>query len=110
MNTYSTSSGQRYKKSAIDRRVRTAKEMKLQSQLDEHGYNFCEVTGRSRGEHLDCSHIISVDECQKSGRTELAWDLNNIEILCRTEHLKVEAMSKIDRELRYMEKKGILTI
>jgi len=29
-----------------------------------------------------------VDSCQKNGRCEKAWDLNNIRILCRYHHKK----------------------
>ncbi len=99
MTTYSTSNGTRLKKSVIDRRIREAKKEKLEQQKDEHGFNFCvqchEILKRNEAIEcnnsmeltiLDCSHIESVDSCQKNGYAEKAYDLNNIEILCRHHH------------------------
>ena len=87
MTTYKTSSGERVKKSYIDRKVSKSKKEVLQDLLDEHGYNFCVKCGiNSNNEIIDCSHDISVDECQKSGRSELAWDKSNIKPTCRKCH------------------------
>jgi 5-methylcytosine-specific restriction endonuclease McrA len=88
MNTYKTSQGERIKKSEIDHRVRWAKKAALTKQINEHGYNFCENTICSHPNMapFDCAHIISVNECQKQGKSELAWDIKNIQILCRTCH------------------------
>ncbi len=86
MTTYKMSNGERVEKSTIDYRVREAKKQVLDNQLKEHGYNFCKECGRSAGMPLDCSHIISVDRCQKEGRSELAWDITNVEVLCRFHH------------------------
>ena len=88
MGSYKTSSGERIEKSVIDLRVRRAKKNKLDLQLEEYGYNFCEECKRSSGTHLDCSHDISVDKCQKNGMTELAYDVDNITIRCRRCHNK----------------------
>ena len=85
-NTYRTSSGERVKKKQIDLNVRKAKFKKLNSFMDEHGYIFCEECNRSDAPPYDCSHNISVDECQKTGRSELAWDVDNITLLCRSCH------------------------
>lgn len=88
MNYYKTSNGERVGKSVVDRRVREAKKVKLQNQLDEFGYNFCEKEGcgQSSGTYLDCSHIESVKSCQENSLTEKAWDVDNIKILCRFHH------------------------
>lgn len=86
MNHYKTSTGERIGKSEIDRRIREAKEKKLNLQLEEHGYNFCEDCGRSGGEYLDCSHVVSVKKCQDEGMVELAYDVGNIRVLCRPCH------------------------
>lgn len=86
MNHYKTSDGQRVSKQYIDSKVRQAKEQKLNLQLEEFGYNFCMECLRNDCLPLDCSHIISVDECQKTGRSELAWDLDNIRIIGRRHH------------------------
>lgn len=88
MPTYKTSDGQRVEKSVIDHRTREAKKKRLDWQLSEFNYNFCEDCGRNgNGEWLDCSHEESVNTSQKEGRAELAWDWeNNIKIRCRPCH------------------------
>ena len=90
MNHYRCTNGDKVSKSTIDYRIRKAKKKKVQMQLNEFGYIFCEEKdcGASAGVYLDCSHDISVDECQKTGRSELAWDVNNITIRCRDCHNK----------------------
>ena len=99
MNTYQTSSGERIKKSIIDLRIRRAKLIKIVS-LD---YECCERCGCT-DDRLDLSHIISVKECQESGRSELAYDVNNLELLCRKHHLEIEAMSKKEREQFHIDR------
>lgn len=89
-NTYRLSDGSRMAKSKIDQLVLKAKAAKIEQMLDEHGFIFCEEEGcgknSSAGEPLDCSHDKSVKECQESGQTELAWDVDNITMRCRTCH------------------------
>ena len=86
MNTYATSTGERIRQSVIDSLIRKAKAAKLQEQHDEHGYNHYEDCGISSGTYLDCSHDISVKDAKESGRTELAFDVDNITIRCRSCH------------------------
>jgi len=93
MNHYYTSKGERVSKSRIDALVRNAKEKALSLQRDEFGYNFCVECKRSGGVRLDCSHRVSVDMAQKTRRTELAWDVNNIDILCREHHQKRDKLN-----------------
>jgi len=93
MNYFKTSTGERVSKSVIDRRVRQAKEAKLEKQFLEDGYNHCEECDQSTDTYLDCSHVIPVKECQESGRSELAWDENNINILCRKCHQKRDKLN-----------------
>lgn len=88
MNHYYTSDGERISKSKIDANIRRAKELKLQTFFDEHGYYFCEDCGRNDCLPIDCSHDISVKECQESGRSELSWDINNITLRGRKCHRK----------------------
>lgn len=88
MNTYKTSTGERLKKSVIDSLVRKAKAQKIRQQHDEHGFNFCEECKVSSGVYLDCSHDMSVNDCQKAGMTEKAFDVDNITIRCRKCHRK----------------------
>ena len=92
MNHYKTSSGERIPKSTIDKRIREAKKEKIQQQLDEYGYNFCEKCGISSGVRLDCAHVESVDICQKNGRCEKAYDVSNIKILCRKHHQEYDGL------------------
>ncbi len=95
MNHYYTSDEERVAKSVIDSKTRKAKSNALSEQFWEFGYNFCEDCLTSRGVRLDCSHNISVDEAQKTMRTELAWDVNNIKVRCRECHIKHDSKSKL---------------
>ena len=93
MNSYSCSDGTRLKQSVIERMVVKAKKEKLRQQYDEHGYNFCEECGISNGTYLDCSHNESVKSCKENGRTEKAFDVNNITIRCRECHQKKDKLN-----------------
>lgn len=95
MNYYHCSNGNRISKSEIDRKVRQAKENIIQAQKDWYGFNFCQecqekgipnINDQMKLMRLDCSHIKSVNWCQKNGCSELAWDKDNIRILCRYHH------------------------
>jgi hypothetical protein len=60
----------------------------LQEQRNEFGYNFCEEKGCGRSDgYIDCSHDKSVNDCQREGMSELAYDKNNITIRCRDCHI-----------------------
>ena len=87
MNYYTDSDGNKISKSQIDINVKSAKKIKLRKQIDEHDYNFCEKCG-TVNDYLDCSHKVSVKQCQEDKNTplELAWDIKNIDILCRKHH------------------------
>ena len=86
MNHYKTSDGSRVSKREVDKRVRNAKQEKINEFLEKYDYIFCEDCGNNNCVPIDCSHDISVDECQKSGRTELAWDVSNITLRGRKCH------------------------
>jgi hypothetical protein len=94
-NSFTCSDGTKITKQLIETRVKQAKKMVLQVQFDEYGYNFCEECkiNASNMIPLDCSHTISVDECQKSRRAELAFDESNIRILCRNCHQKHDKLA-----------------
>lgn len=87
-NTYSCSDGTRVTKTEIDRKVHTAKDRKIEAMRDEYGYVFCEDCERNDCKPIDCSHDLSVNECQKQGKTELAWDVDNITMRGRKCHQK----------------------
>ena len=88
MNHYFTTSGERIKKSVVDRRVREAKQKKIDLFLEEHGYVFCEDCRQNNCVPVDCSHNKSVDWCQKNRCVELAWDIDNITLRGRKCHNK----------------------
>lgn len=90
MNSYKASDGTRYTQKNIDILIRKAKEAKLNDQLNEHGYHFCEKCGRSSDVHLDLSHDVSVKTAKETGRTELCWTVDNLTIRCRKCHSKYD--------------------
>jgi hypothetical protein len=87
-NKYNLSNGLKIEKSAIDRKIRQAKEAKLNEHFDQYGYYFCTTCKQNDDVPIDVAHIISVDACQKSGRSELSWDLNNLVVEGRKCHRK----------------------
>ena len=90
MNHYFTSAGERVSKGTIDRNVRKAKDLKKTQFYNEHGYYFCEDCGvnESGAFKIDCSHDVSVNDCQNYGVPEYAWNINNIKLRCRKCHNK----------------------
>lgn len=78
MSKYMQSNGLYIKKSILDRKTREAKAVVLENQRDDIGYNVCITCERNDCKPVTCAHLISVDECQKTGRAELAWDIENI--------------------------------
>lgn len=92
---FTDSLGNKWDKKQIDEKVRQAKQKKIAQVQDEHGYVFCENCGRSGGVRLDCAHVVSVDKAQKDKKhkLELAWDVDNIKILCRACHQKHDKLT-----------------
>ena len=87
MNHYRCSDGTKISKSLLDKRIHDAKFKKLAQFIEDNGYIFCEDCRLNNCTPVDCSHDISVDECQKSGRSELACDVNNITLRGRKCHV-----------------------
>ena|ERR1035437_4999698 len=97
---YHTSDGQTLTESQIKKLISKAKEGKLSDQLNEWGYNFCEKSIMHDIGELDnyvlindldykilqCSHKISVKDAKESGRAELCYDKDNIQIICQHCH------------------------
>tara|TARA_R110000796_G_scaffold238078_2_gene358313 strand:+ start:444 stop:836 length:393 start_codon:yes stop_codon:yes gene_type:complete len=108
MPKYPNSSGEMIDKKVIDRRIAKAKDQYVEKFIDTHGFLFCERLIRS-DLPLDRSHVVSVKYCQEHGKSELAWDLNNIELLCRAEHLKLEQLPNKVRESWYNNRKNGMT-
>ncbi|MDA3779660.1 MAG: hypothetical protein PF487_05455 [Bacteroidales bacterium] len=86
MNYVKTTSGDRIKRSILDRKIREAKAKLIQQQLDDYSYNFCTICKRNDCLPLDCSHHISVKEAIETGRSELCWDLDNMAVVGRSCH------------------------
>jgi len=99
MNYLTTSTGERISRTTFDNRIREAKRKKLLEQVEIHGYNFCTRCERNDCLPIDVSHIISVDKCIKKGIIELAYDLNNLQILGRDCHKKYDGL-----DLRFTKK------
>jgi hypothetical protein len=86
-NTYKTSWGERLTKVQVEKRIRQVKAQKIIQFIEKHGYAFCEKQGCGTTEGpIDCAHLVSIDKCQKEGKVELAFDIKNIQLLCRHHH------------------------
>ncbi|NQU54090.1 MAG: hypothetical protein HQ522_16295 [Bacteroidetes bacterium] len=92
MGTFKTTTGEKITKAAIDRKVRAAKQEKINQMIETYGYVFCEDCNRNDCTPVDCSHDKSVDWCQKNGCVELAWDVDNITMLGRKHHQKKDGL------------------
>jgi hypothetical protein len=103
MGSFGLSNGDRENNSVIDRKIKEAKSLKRDQLIIDEAM-FCERCGLNNG-FLDMSHIISVKECKESGRAEIAYDVDNIELLCRPHHMDVESLTKVEREVMYFNKK-----
>lgn len=104
MGTFGLSDGTRLENSVIDSRIRGAKKIKLANMVAVGLGRCCERCGTNQG-YLSMSHIISVKECKESGRSEIAYDVYDMELLCNDDHLAVEALSKEEREEMYFDRK-----
>lgn len=93
INRVRCSDGTKISKSTQNYRMRLAKFDKVWKMKNEHSYVFCEECLRSSGVRLDCSHNVSVKECNETGRAELAYDVNNIKIRCRECHEKHDKLN-----------------
>ena len=100
MNHFHTSYGERVSKEEIDRRTKAAKKEKLQQQIDNIGYNVCEECYLNDCKPLDCAHLISVDEAQKTGRAELCWDVENIKVMGRDCHRKHDKNGVVSAKIK----------
>ena len=106
INTYGCENGMRVSKLIINRNIRKAKEIKTQQFRKDYDCIYCEFTGQSGGTYIDIMHIISVDECQKSGRANLAWDQKNLRFGTRDIHNKHDKKTSKEREEIYIELNG----
>lgn len=98
INSYSCSNGTRVSKAVLDRNVRKAKEIKTRNYKNDHGFISCEFTGQSSGTYFDIMHIISVNEAQNSGRSELCWDQRNLRFGTREIHKNHDKKTSAERD------------
>lgn len=87
-NTVQCSDGQRLSRLALELNIKLAKIL-YREKMQVEGKYYCEVSGVA-GEDLDTSHIVSVDDCIKQGKSEHAYNDENLELLTRKEHEKWE--------------------
>lgn len=92
MNSYKTSDGNRVNQSEIDRKTTAAKKELIENQLIDEGYIYCKTCGRNDCVPVDCAHKISVGEAKKTGRAELCWSLENMELTGRFCHKKQDGL------------------
>ncbi len=104
MGSFGLSDGTRLKNSVIDSRIRKAKSDKLRQMQPEGTDRCCERCGSNQG-RLTMSHLISVKEAKESGRSEIAYDIDDMELACEKCHLWVESQTKEEREQLYFKNK-----
>ena len=87
--SFKTSQGERLTKKQIDTLIRRCKEEFIRI-CEYSDTNYCEACGMTSAK-LTCSHIISVNKCQNDGKTEFAYDTDNLQLECITCHLQTES-------------------
>ncbi len=101
MGTFKTSKGERLSKANIDANIRVAKSVFCMENVDKQ---YCWTCGTTC-EKLSCSHIISVNRCQNDGKSEAAWDTDNLEFLCIPCHVDYESTKKLNpQRKKFIEK------
>ena len=78
--SFKTSEGERVTKTFIDGQIRKTKKQFVDDAKDE-GKEYCWACGTTN-DRLTCSHIISVNDCQNDGRTEIAYLYDNLQLEC----------------------------
>lgn len=109
-NKVKLSNGMSILKSALDRKIEEAKADYSENFILDNGYVFCEHCGKNPAgcPGIARSHIIGVNEAQNTGRSELAYDLQNLEHVGQKCHRDFENHGNKYREQWYIERqKGI---
>ena len=88
MTRYKLSDGTYINKSVLDARISQAKVEKLRHHLDKYDYYFCTTCKQNDCKPIDVAHIKSVNDCQKDGCAEMAYNLDNLVIEGRKCHEK----------------------
>ncbi len=93
MNYLTTSAGERISRNVFDKRIRDAKQQRLEFHFEKYGYHFCTECFRNDDKPIDCSHIESVADCIKNGYPEKAYSVDNIQLLGRRCHNKYDGLN-----------------
>lgn len=117
MASYKTSNGEYWSKTKIDREVEKAKSFytdfvsdRMHISPDNIPCERCKKTNR-QCTGVSRSHIMSVDFCQRTGRSELAADILNFEHLGLGCHRELESHTNEFREAWYeFRKNGIMNL
>ncbi len=83
MPTYKCTDNSRVTQAQIDRKIRKGKIQLLTNCMETYGYIFCQRCRKNDCKPLDCSHNKSVQDCKNEGKTELCWDVSNMELIGR---------------------------
>lgn len=112
VSSYRTSDGNYISKATIDYRVKKAKDSYTQTVVESLGIEVHQVRcercrlPNNKAPGVSRSHIISVDQCQKNGESELAYDLFNFEHLCMGCHTLWESTSNRIRKAWFIYRKS----
>ncbi len=93
MNTYSDSEGNRYTTNQINKRSDDVARELIEEQVLEHGYNFCQECRKNTCKPIDVAHLISRKEAKEGGFVEILWSRENMKILGRECHKKIDKLT-----------------
>jgi 5-methylcytosine-specific restriction endonuclease McrA len=93
MNHYFDSNGNSYNQNQIDNRIRKAGLEKIDLQFLNEGYNHCTECKRNDCKPIDVAHIVSRKKAKELKQVELSWSLNNLQILGRDCHRKLDKLN-----------------
>lgn len=93
MNKYFDSDGKSYTQKQIDFKIRQSGLFLIEQQFLEHGYNFCTKCNRNDCKPIDVAHIVSRKKAKELRQVELSWDLDNLQILGRKCHKKIDKLN-----------------
>ena len=93
MNHYFDNKGNSYTQSQIDYRIRKAGLEIIDLQFLNEGYNYCTKCERNDCGRIDVAHIVSRKEAKELRQVQLCWDLENLQILGRKCHRKLDRLN-----------------
>lgn len=105
MGSFKTSEGERLTKTFIDGQIRKAKKAFTDKAIED-GKQYCWSCGNTN-DRLSCSHIISVNDCQNDSRSEIAFDVDNLQLECLKCHEETER-GTISHHANYRYKKEFI--